>query len=109
MIIENGTIEVKNKTAGGIDPRTGYAIPSSEAQWLTPVPCQWSVTNFSYLARTAEGEHYVKASYSILIEQVYGFAPKQIRLTNAAGEVMGEFSVVRQEELDAVGQTRIYV
>ena len=109
MIIQNGTIEVKNKVPGGIDPRTGYVIPSSEAQWLEPVPCQWQLTDFSYLERTSAGEHYTKASYSVLIEQVYGFAPRQVRLKDNSGAVLGEFSVIMQEELDAVCQTRIYI
>lgn len=109
MIIANGTIEVKSKTSTGIDPRTGYPVPCTEPQWLTPIPCQYEATSFSYLARTVEGEHYVMASYSVLIEQVYGFAPKQVRLKDKAGNVIGEFSVIRQDELDAVCETRIYI
>ena len=31
MIIPNGTIQVKRKTAGGIDPATGYPVASTEA------------------------------------------------------------------------------
>ena len=35
MITTNGTIEVKRKTAGGIDPETGFPVKSSEVFGVT--------------------------------------------------------------------------
>lgn len=109
MIIQNGTIECKSKTPGGINPLTGHAIPSSEAQWLSPIPCQWSVSNLSYVAESGSGERFTKASYVVLIEQVYDFSPRQVRLKDNSGNTLGEFSVISQEELDAVCQTKIII
>ena len=49
MIIQNGTIEFKTKTASGIDPETGYPVkPSSEA-WSELIPCQFKAKKFNQL------------------------------------------------------------
>ena len=55
-----------------------------------------------------DGEHFTKAQYSILIEQ-QTVASEQLRLTDRGGTVLGEFSIISVEELDAVCQTKILV
>lgn len=108
MIIANGHIEFKAKQGGGIDPATGYPVCPAYA-WSDPIPCQWIRTKHNYLGRSNDGEHNTEQSYTILIEQTHAVATEQIRLTDRTGAVLGEFSIVGVEPLDAVGQTRITV
>ena len=60
MIIENGTIQVKQKTGGGIDPTTGYPLPYSAVSWGDPIPCQYYSNRYTYLGRVS-GEHVISA------------------------------------------------
>ena len=107
MIIANGTIEAKVKTPGGIDIATGYPKANTETGWATPVPCQWHAVTRDNLGRTVSG-NFTLASYSVLIEQPRTpFTAEQVRLKGPGGSVIGEFSVINTEELDAVRQTRI--
>lgn len=138
MIIRNGTLEVKRKTAGGIDATTGYAVASSEETWSGPMDCQYSATSFNQLAR-ANGEHYTQAQYSILVEE-HVFAeyvlggedetlivtadgslvsiqtaegsddvPVQVRLRGWKGELLGDFSIKQVIPLQAVCQVQLIV
>ncbi len=108
MIIENGTVEFKRKTAGGIDPSTGYPVAPTSG-WDEPVPCQWT-RNRSNLLGTANGEHFTAASYVILIEERPLPQSRQVRLTDAGGQVMGEFSLLSEPEvLEAVAQIRLTI
>ena len=107
MIIANGTIELKVKTAVGINPSTGFPVASTTS-WGSPVPCQYLINTHDNLGRT-QGEHFVKAQYSILIEQPTPVASEQLRLTDRDGNVLGEFSIISVEQLDAVCQTKILV
>ena len=107
MIIENGKIEPKCKSGGGIDPNTGYAIKPT-ATWGNPIPCQYFANALNKLAETMQGSNYTAQSYTILIEQ-QPFSAEQIRLTDRNGNVVGEFSIIQAEPLDAVCQIRIIV
>jgi len=121
MIIANGTIEAKVKTAGGIDPVTGFPVPSTglasqQAQegaanppaWGDPIPCQWHEVTHDNLGRTVSG-NFILASYSVLIEQgASPFTAEQVRLKDAAGNTVSDrLSVISSEPLDAVCETRI--
>ena len=127
MIIANGTIEVKLKNAGGIDPVTGYPVASTgpvtqqasagetrqtettPPVWGTPIPCQWSAVTKDNLGRTVSG-NFTLASYSVLIEQDgTPFTAEQVRLKDTGGNAVGEFSVISAEPLDAVCETRILI
>lgn len=109
MIIENGTIEVKRKAAGGIDPETGYPVKSSEVSWDSPIGCQYSANKYNKLGKV-NGEHFTLAQYSILIDEQPFEGVEQIRLTdNRTGKSLGEFSVMEVEPLEAVCQLRILV
>ena len=68
MIIPNGTIEVKQKTCGGIDPETGYARRSSDVVWSDPIPCQTLTNKYNALALSKQGNPITSASYSVLID-----------------------------------------
>ena len=106
MLIENGTIEIKIKTEGGINQETGYPIKPSES-WGTPIECQFRATKKDLQARS-NGEPYIQASYEILIEE-QPYKAEQIRLTDALGNEKGEFSVIQIEPLLAVGKIRLWV
>lgn len=106
MIIQNGTIEVKSKTGGGIDPDTGFPI-MPEAEWGDPIPCQYYANRKNNLGM-ANGEHFTIASYTIIIES-RPFAGEEIRLKDRSGSVVGEFSIMSAEPLDAVSEIRITV
>lgn len=108
MIIENGTIEVKRKSVNGIDTETGFPVQSSDVTWGTPIPCQWRADRYNNLGKSEGGNHTV-AHYSILIESEQAFTAEQIRLKDNYGNVLGEFSVIGAEVLQAVCQVRITV
>lgn len=107
MIIQNGTIEAKRKTAGGIDPETGFPVVPSDVEWGEAIPCQYSANRHDWLGK-ADGEHFTVAAYSILIEE-RPFEAEQIRLKDSLGNVIGEYSVMQIEPLEAVGEIKILV
>lgn len=108
MIIRNGTIEAKMKTAGGINPATGFPAPNTGETWGAPVDCQWSAVTHDNTGRTVSGS-FTLASYSVLIEQgPTTFNDGVVRLKDADGNVVSDvLSVISAEPLDAVGQVRI--
>lgn len=106
MIIQNGTIEFKTKTAGGIDPETDYPIAPS-VSWGNPIPCQYRANKYSNKGR-ANGEAFTIASYGILIDE-QPYDAEMLRLRDAGGKMLGEFSVIEIEPLPAVCQLRILV
>lgn len=106
MIIQNGTIEIKMKTGGGIDPATGFPVRPAE-EWGAPIPCQFYANRRNNLGRS-NGEHFTVASYIILIEFL-SFEGEEIRLSDRTGRTVGEYSVMSAEPLDAVSQTMITV
>lgn len=109
MIIENGTIELKQKTSGGgIDPTTGYPQKPASVSWGTPIPCQYMANKYNNLGRV-NGEHLKTAEYSVLIEEQPLGETEQLRLKDRAGNVVGEFSIIQVEPLEAVCEIRILV
>ena len=108
MIIENGTIELKQKTiGGGIDKTTGYPLKPASVSWGDPIPCQYIAKKYSNLCMVG-GEHFKTAEYSVLIEE-QPFDAEQIRLKDLNGNVVGEFSVISVEPLTAVCEIRILI
>lgn len=108
MIIKNGTIEVKCKDAGGIDKVTGFPLANTNVEWGKPIPCQWQANKYNNLGKS-EGGNFTVAHYSILIESERVFTAEQIRLKDNYGNVLGEFSVIEVETLQAMCQLRITV
>ena len=105
MIIENGTIEFKEKTPGKIDPETGYPTKATAVGWSKPIPCQF-ITNLGRV----NGERFTTATYTVLIEEQPLPSSEQIRLTERSGKVLGEFSLIAPPEaLEAVGEIRILI
>ena len=54
------------------------------------------------------GEHYVQARFTILTD-LMRFSSERIRLKDMQGDVVGEFSVISVEPLEAVDELRILV
>ena len=109
MIIVNGTIEVKHKDGGGIDPTTGYPITAT-SEWCDPIPCQYVPTE-DRQARSA-GEAMTRRHFAIFLEDYQRCticANEQIRLRDCCGNIIDEFSVLSVTPLRAVDQTRIDV
>lgn len=107
MIIQNGTIEVKQKTGGGINPETGYPNKPVSTSWGNPIPCQYSANKYNNLGYV-NGEHFTTAKYIVLIDE-QPFATEQIRLKDLAGNIVGEFSVMQVEPLNAICELRILI
>ena len=106
MIIANGTIEVKHKTGGGLDPATGFP-KQVQVSWSEPIPCQYIPVKHNKLAR-ANGEPVTLATYTVLIEEQQ-FNAEQIRLKDREGSTVGEFSIMQVEPLEAVCEIRMTI
>lgn len=108
MIIQNGFIEVKQKSGGGgIDPETGYPIAHDSVEWGDPIPCQYTANSHNWQGRV-NSEHFTIAQYEILIEE-QPIEAEQIRLSKFSGEIIGEYSIMEIEPLEAVSELKILV
>lgn len=108
MIIQNGNIEFKIKTAGGIDPVTGYPQKPS-ARWSEQIPCQYVPKQIDLQARSG-GNAKVTSFYEVYITMPLPVdATEQIRLTDMSGNVVGEYSMLSMRELVAVQEVKIIV
>lgn len=105
MIIANGFIRPVYKTGGGVDEQ-GFPVEAVESLG-DPVACQWQKAAWDNLAREDQS-HYVRKSYTILIDQKDRFDSEELCLY-AGGKALGRYSVRSVEDLDAVCQTRITV
>ena len=72
-----------------------------------PDTLSYPANKYSNVGRV-NGEHFKTAEYSVLIE-AQPFDAEQIRLKNRCGNIVGEFSVISAESLDAVCQIRILI
>lgn len=109
MIIENGTIEFKEKTPGAIDPETGYPSKPAKVGWGEPIPCQFLPNNRNNLGRV-KGERFTTATYMVLLEEQPIPESEQLRLTDRSGKALGEFSLIAPPEyLEAVGEIRLLI
>ncbi len=111
MIIENGTIEFKQKTPGKIDPETGHPAKATEVKWSDSIPCQYIPYSRQLLLKTGSGERITKASYKVLIEEQLLPDSEQVRLTDSrTGSSLGEFSLLQPPELlEAVCEIKILI
>ena len=109
MIIPNGTIEFKEKTPGCIDPETGYPSKPTQGGWGIPIPCQYIPNSRNNLGKV-NGERFTTASYTLLLEEQPLPDIEQIRLSDANGNSLGEFSLISPPEaLEAVGEIKILI
>lgn len=108
MIIAGGTIELKRNAGGRIDPETGYLQVPAAPEWSDPIPCQYEANKYNNLGLVG-GEHFTPAEYILLIEGEQPVSGQRLRLRDCEGNLVGEFAVIRQDPLEAVGQIRILV
>lgn len=109
MIIENGTVEFKEKTPGTIDPETGYPSKAAKAAWGKPIPCQFMPNNRNNLGRV-NGERFTTATYTVLLEEQPLPESEQVRLKDRGGRILGEFSLIAPPEaLEAVGEIKLLI
>lgn len=107
MIIENGHIAMATKVGGGIDPVTRHPIVPT-LTWGEAIPCQYGAQTQNLQAEKSDDTHYELVSYWILVE-AQPIEGEQVRLSDANGDVVGEFSIIKVEPLDAVDLVRIIV
>lgn len=110
MIIANGSIQFKSKTATGIVAETGFPASPSKVVWGSSIPCQWYETRHDRMALDS-GEPYTQREYEVLIEYP-DYVPQpgeQLKLLDRAGTEIGQFAVTWDEALDAVSQHRLHI
>lgn len=105
MIIENGSITIKIKEGGGIGGDGNPIAPTY--RWGDPIPCQIRANVRNNLGKS-NGNAFIIAAYEVLVEGAY-FEPEQVKLQNADGQEIGEFSVIHAEALREVGLVKILV
>ena len=105
MIIVNGSIQIKQKTGGGLDS-DGNPVRVSES-FSDPIPCHLRANKLDNLGRQ-DGNTFTVAAYEALVESA-DFAGERVRLTGGDGRELGEFSVMSVESLDAVGALKVMV
>lgn len=105
MIIENGSITIKIKEGGGLGGNGNPLSPT--CRWGTPVPCQIRANIRNNLGKS-NGNSFIVASYEVLIEGV-SFESERVKLQDAVGKEIGEFSVIQAEALREVGLVKILV
>ena len=109
MIIENGTIEFKEKTAGKIDPETGYPAKPTAVGWGEPIPCQFLPNNRNNLGRV-NGERFTTATYTVLLEEQPLPDSEQLRLKDRMGKELGEYSLIAPPEaMEAVCEIKLLI
>lgn len=107
MIIQNGYIESVTLFDGGLDATTGHPT-AGKKEYGELIPCQFYASHYNAQARS-NGEPVTSASWIILIESLWDFDADILRLLDINGKIIGEFSILRKEPLDAVCEVRIYV
>lgn len=107
MIIQNGYIQFKHKTGGGLDAN-GYPVKPAET-WGAKVPCQYVPKRINLQARSAENAR-TETSYEVYVSMPLPVEySEQLRLSDMADSVVGEYSVISTEELRAVQEIRLTI
>ena len=107
MIIQNGYIESVTLASGGLDATTGHPTQGTK-EYGELIPCQFYASHLNAQAKS-NGEPVISVSWTILIESLWDFDAEILRLQDMVGNVIGEYSILRKEPLDAVCQMRITV
>ena len=97
MIIENGFIQTKSTSGGGLIH--GVPQPVVEA-WSDPIPCNIRKSSSDHKGTYTDGK-FVRCAATILIEP-QEFTAKRIRVTDNTGQELGEYEVQDIQYLHAV-------
>ena len=106
MIIENGYIQVKAKTGGGMLNGRPQPVTVTVSD---PIPCNWKAQKWDRKGKTVDGV-FTQAQFEILVE-LQQFTAETVTLydTTVETRLLGEFSVQSIEPLAATGATKITV
>ena len=106
MIIENGYIQVKVKSGGGMLNGRPQPVTVTDSD---PIPCNWRAQKWDKKGRTVDGV-FTQAQFEILIE-LQEFSAETLTLydTTVGLRRLGEFTIQSIEPLDATGATKITV
>ena len=108
MIIQNGTIEFVTVSGVSLDSETGHPVAGSK-EYGEEIPCQY-VPAFQSLRQRENGEAVTSLSWTIYIESRWrDVATERIRLKDREGNIVGEYSIIKIEPLDAVCEYRLTV
>lgn len=109
MIIPNGYIEFVTVEGVTLDETTGHPVTPSDTKYGELIPCQYVAASLNALAFSANVEAITKSSYTIYIEPLWIVATERLRLRDRDMKIIGEYSIIRTEPLDAVCQHKIVV
>ncbi len=105
MIIENGTIAVREKEKVNMDIATGFPTQRVE-EWGNAIACQYIPDSIDHSNMT-NNEHARTAHYTILVDQQAFPSSGILKLVDRSGRELGEFPIISVEALDAVCQLKI--
>ena len=106
MILDNGTIEVKTTSGGGLV----NGIPQRATEtWGNPISCH-IVANMNDNKGTFTDGNFKRMSFTIWLDSpLYHFKADRVRLTDNQGSVLGEFEVQSIEVSSFTGRTKVVV
>lgn len=104
MIIENGTLQIANKTGGGF--QNGKPVKADDVT-EKPIPCNITKNRYDHLGTYIDGK-FTRASFIVLIDMQL-FDASRVILTTDRGKCFGEFEVQDIQYLDVVGNVKIIV
>ncbi len=107
MIIENGTLQVVEKTGGGMV--NGKPVPVVETVG-SPIPCNMKTLQDNKRGKTIDSV-FTQSSYEVLVDTlaIPHFTADKIILTDNRGVVKGTFRVQDIQHLDEVQAVKITV
>lgn len=94
MIIENGSIELREK--------------GRSSDWSLPVACQY-IPKTSYIPGVSNGERAELTTYTVLIDMMDMAAFAKARLSDENGNVIGQYVIKTVEHLMAVHETKLTI
>lgn len=107
MIIENGTIQIVEKSGGGMNH--GRPVPITETPGK-PIPCNIKTLHDNKRGKTVDNV-FTQSSFEILIDTstVSHFNADKVILTDNRGQVKGTFPVQEVQHLDEVQAIKVTV
>lgn len=107
MIIENGTLQIVEKTGGGI--KNGNPVKVTESLG-NPIRCNIKTNNHDHKGKVIDGV-FTRASFEVLVDSsdIHHFTAEYVELTDNRGKRIGRFRVQDIQHLDCVCAIKITV